>query len=58
MPISSLRRAMLVGAALACLGGGQAAMAAATDVPAAAASPTVAAIKERGALRVAAIYLP
>ncbi len=55
MPISSLRRAMLVGAALACLAGSQAAMAAATDVPDAATSPTVAAIKERGALRVAAI---
>ena len=46
---------MLVGGALACLAGSQAAMAAATDVPDAAASPTVAAIKERGALRVAAI---
>ena len=46
---------MLVGAALACLGGGQAVRAAATDVPDAASSPTVAAIKERGALRVAAI---
>ena len=54
MPISFLRRAMLLGAALACLDGAPA-LAASADVPDPAASPTVAAIKERGALRVAAI---
>ena len=55
MPISALRRALLVGAALLSLGGGHMALAASTDVPDPAASPTVAAIKERGALRVAAM---
>lgn len=54
MPISFLRRAMLLGAALACLDGAPA-LTASADVPDPAASPTVAAIKERGALRVAAI---
>ena len=53
MRIDALRRALLVGAVLLCTGG--AAAFAATAVPDPAASPTVAKIKERGALRVAAI---
>ena len=53
MRVDALRRALLLGAVLLCAGGG--AVLAATAVPDPAASPTVAKIKERGALRVAAI---
>jgi polar amino acid transport system substrate-binding protein len=55
MSLGHCRRVALMGAALALLGGASLAQAASTDVPDPAKSPTVAAIKERGALRAAAI---
>jgi polar amino acid transport system substrate-binding protein len=55
MPFSFCRRVLLLGAALAAVGGFGPAMAASTDVPQASASPIMAAIQKRGALRVAAI---